>query len=212
MFSSPSAITERKSSCQALGGFLGCPSLSFSTIKPFISGVLFRQYHDSETGPWNCLVALHGSARVGWSPGKCQISLVFSNLFVFSYTLACTVGEGWSPICSPFTESLSGGHGAEWPTAPWAVVLTGALGWQGHMWHHTPLLPTGLQLRYGLCFTLLLPKEFGRENREHLLESSPSARADPAYSLLPGLHLFLTCVILSCVDLPVCKASTPSHL
>lgn len=93
MFSSPSAITERKSSCQALSGFLGCPSLSFSTIRPFISGVLFRQYHDSEVGPWNCLVALHGSARVGWSPGKCQISLVFSNLFMISLHLGMHSGR-----------------------------------------------------------------------------------------------------------------------
>lgn len=93
MFSSPSAVTERKSSCQALSGFLGCPSLSFFTIRPFISGVLFRQYHDSEVGPWNCLVALHGSARVGWSPGKCQISLVFSNLFMISLHLGMHSGR-----------------------------------------------------------------------------------------------------------------------
>lgn len=76
MLSSPSAITEVKSSC--LSGFLCYPSLSFSTIRPFIWGVLFRQYHGSEEGLWNCL---HKHARVGWSPGKCQISLVFSDLF-----------------------------------------------------------------------------------------------------------------------------------
>lgn len=212
MFSSPSAITERKSSCQALSGFLGCPSLSFSTIRPFISGVLFRQYHDSEVGPWNCLVALHRSARVGWSLGRCQISLDFSNLF----TDFTTPWHGqWEEDGVPYVHPSQGAwvqNGPELALAPWAVVLTGALGWHWHVWHYAPLLSTGLQLHQGLRFTLLLPKECGRENREHLLESSPSARADPAYSLLPGPYLFLTCLILSCVDLPVCKASTPSHL
>lgn len=81
MLSSPSAITEMKSSCQAPSGFLCCPTLSFSTVRTFIWGALFRQYHGSEVGPWNCLVALHRSARVEWSPGKCQISLIFSSLF-----------------------------------------------------------------------------------------------------------------------------------
>lgn len=198
MLSSPSAITEMKSSCQALSGFLGCPSLSFSTIKPFIWGVLFRQYHGSEVGPWNCLVALHRSARVGWSPGKCQIPLVFNNLFT---DFAAPWHEQWEEDGAPNihhsqrTQVEDPMQNCPWlALAPWAVVLTGTRGWQWHVWHHTPLLSTGLQLHHGLCFPLLLPKESGRENREHLFESSPLARADPAYSLLPNLYLFLICV------------------
>lgn len=117
MLSSASAITEMKSSCQDLSGFLSCPSLSFSTIRPFIGDVLFRQYHGSEAGPWNCLVALHRSARVEWSPGKCQISLVFSNLFTDFSTPWCKQWEEGGahmfthhrkPECRP---------SAEWPTA-----------------------------------------------------------------------------------------------
>lgn len=205
-----------KSSCQALSGFLGCPSLSFSTIRSFIWGVLFRQYHGSEVGPWNGLVALHRSARVECSPGKCQISLIFSDLFTdFTRPWHERWEEDGTPCVHPGQRA-----GVEDPVqngprlvlAPWAVALTGALGWQCHVWHHPALLSTGLQLHHGLCLTLLLHKGFGRENREHLLESSPSARADPAYSFLPNLSLFLMCVILSCVDLPVCTASTPGHL
>lgn len=193
MLSSPSAITEMKSSCQVLSGFLGCPSLSFSTIRPFIWGVLFRQYHGSEVESWNCLVALHRSARVGWSPGKCQISLVFSNIFT-DFTTAWH--EQWEEV-EPHIFTIHREpecRMAQLALSPWAVVLTGTLGW------HTPLLSTGLQLHHGLCFTLLLPEEFGRENREHPLESSFSARADPAYSLPPNLYLFLMCVTLSCVQ------------
>jgi len=96
-------------------------------------------------------------------------------------------------------------------TTPGAGALTGALGRQRCVGNHTAPLSTGLQLQRGLS-SLLLPKEFGRGNGEQLLESSPSARADPAYSLLPILYLFLMCFILSCVDLPACKASTPDHL
>lgn len=68
------------------------------------------------------------------------------------------------------------------------------------------------QLHHGLSFTLLLPKESERGNGEQLLESSPSARAGLAYSLLLVLYLFLMCFVLSCVDLPACKASTPGPL
>lgn len=84
-----------KSSCQAFSGFLGCPSLSFAVIRPFIWGVLFRQYHGSEAGPWNGLVALHRSARVEWSPRKCQISLIFSDLFT-DFTRSWHEWEEWS--------------------------------------------------------------------------------------------------------------------
>lgn len=214
MLSSPSAITEVKSSCQALSGFLGCLSLSFSTVRPFIWGVLFRQYHGSELGPWNCLVALHRSAGVGWSPGKCQISSVFSDLFT-DFTRSWH--EQWEEDGAPYVHPLQRArvadpvqNGPQLVLAPWAMVPTGGLGWQGCVGHHTPLLSTGLQLHQGLCFTLLLTKESGRENREHLLESSPSARADPAYSLLPNLYLFPMCVILSCVD-PTCVQSFHSQ-
>lgn len=86
---------------------------------------------------------------------------------------------------------------------------TGTLGWQWHVWHHAQLLSTGLQLHCGLCFTLLLPKEFGRENREHLLESSPSARADPAYSLLAGLSSSHVCNPVLCR--PTCVQSFHSQ-
>lgn len=169
MLSRPSAITEMKSSCQALSGFLGCPSLFFSTIRPFIWGVLFRQYHGSEVEPWNCLVALHRSVAVEWSPGKCQISLVFGNIFT---DFTPPWHEQWEEV-EPHVFTIHREpecRMAQLALAPWAVVLTGTLSWQWHMWHHTPLLSTGLQLHHGLCFTFLLPEEFGRENRTSFWE------------------------------------------
>lgn len=54
---------------------------------------------------------------------------------------------------------------------PWLTV---------HVCNHAVLLSTGLQLHHGLAIILLLPKEFGRGNGEQLIDSSPSARADPA--------------------------------
>lgn len=207
VLSSPSAITEVKSSCQALSEFLGCLSLSFSTTRPFIWGVLFRQFHGSELGPWNCLVALHRSTRVGWSPGKCQISSVFSDLFTGSWQ------EQWEEDGAPDVHPSQGAraavavqNGPRLVLAPWAGFsqgpLAGSATWNTA--HHC------FPQHHGLCFTLLLSEEFGRENREHLLESSPSARADPAYSLLPNLCLFPLCVVLSCVD-PTCVQSFHSQ-
>lgn len=108
------------------------------------------------------------------------------------------MGGGGTPTCSPCTESGSGRWGAEWPVAcgphrtpgcgPWAVVLTGALGWQGCVWNHTVPLSMGLHLHHGLFFTLL--KEFGRGNGEQLLESSQgrSGLLSSSYSLpLPNV-------------------------
>lgn len=106
-------------------------------------------------------------------------------------------------------DPVQNGHGLFWHPEQW--LSQGPLAGSA-MCDTTQHCFPGLQLHHGLCFTLLLPKEFGRENREHHLEGSPSARADPAYSLLPNLSLLLMCVILSCVDLPVCTASTPGHL
>lgn len=91
----------------------------------------------------------------------------------------------------------SSSHRSPWPAVPRVKPRSTAL-------HGTPAAS-------GLSFTLLLPKEFGRGNGERLLESSPSARADPAYSLHP-IYPFLMCFVLSCVDLPACKSSTLGHL
>lgn len=207
-----------KRSYQALSGFLGCPSLPCPPIRPFVQGVQFWEYHDSEVGPWDfrqCLVALHRSARVGSSPGKCQIPLVFSDLCIDFTRSRC---EQWEEEGAPhLLPAQRAGVEDTVQNGPWLVdgtlvVLTGALGWQCRVWNRTAPLSTGLQLHHGLSVTLLLPKEFGRGNGEQLLESNPSARADPAYSLLPILYLFLMCFILSRVDPPACKASTPNHL
>lgn len=164
-------------------------------------------------------VALHRSARVEWSPRKCQISLIFSDLFT-DFTRSWHEWEEWSGRrMEPHIFTLH--REQEWKTQ---CRMAHGLFWHPEQWlSQGPLAGSamcdttqhcfpGLQLHHGLCFTLLLPKEFGRENREHHLEGSPSARADPAYSLLPNLSLLLMCVILSCVDLPVCTASTPGHL
>lgn len=148
-------------------------------------------------------MAPHRSGRVGSSPGKCQIPLVFSDLSLISLDLGASGGRRRIPAYSPGTESGSGRLGAEQPTACWRQPLAGRAACETTR-HRSPRDSS-------LSFTLLLPKEFGRGNREQLLESSPSARADPAYSLHP-IYPFLMCFVLSCVDLPACKASTPGHL
>lgn len=74
--------------------------------------------------------------------------------------------------------------------APSAAVLTPAL-WLVASYvksHHSPRSTAWPSL----------PKGSGRGNREQLPGSIPSARADPAHSLL---CLFLTCFVPSCADL-----------
>lgn len=176
------------------------------------------EYHDSEVGPWDCkqcLVAFYRTARVGITRqvlGPIR-HLHLPNQTCLLISLDPGTSSGRRRRRGPLVFALH--REQEWKTwrrmahstlssgshrSPWLAV---------HVCSHTVLLSMGLQLHHGLATILLLRKEFGRGNGEQLLDCIPSTRADPAYSLLPILYLFLMCFILSCVDPPVCRASVP---